>query len=60
MAGESGPPMDYGGELDFDEWIHRLTTKHEILPERLLKVACQRLKDILIEENNVQPVQLPV
>merc|ERR1711933_559434 len=33
---------------------------HEILPERLLKAACQRLKDVLIEENNAQPVQLPV
>lgn len=54
------PPQDTGGDLDFDEWIDRLKNRYEILPERLLKVACQRLKDILIEENNVQPVQLPV
>jgi len=46
--------------LDLDEWIERLKTKYDILPERLLKVACHRLKEILIEENNVQPVQLPV
>lgn len=60
FAGRSAPPVDSGGSLDCDEWIDRLKNKHEILPERLLKVACQRLKDILIEENNVQPVQLPV
>merc|ERR1719421_2805155 len=54
------PPADGGGGLDYDEWIDRLRTKHEILPERLLKIACHKLKDILIEENNVQPVQLPV
>lgn len=54
------PPADGGGGLDVAEWISRLQTKYEILPERLLKVACHRLKDILIEENNVQPVQLPV
>mmetsp|Transcript_92583 Transcript_92583/g.145308 ORF Transcript_92583/g.145308 Transcript_92583/m.145308 type:complete len:336 (-) Transcript_92583:79-1086(-) len=56
---EATPPAD-GGAFDLDEWIFRLKTKSEILPERLLKVACHRLKDILIEENNVQPVQLPV
>lgn len=53
-------PRDSGGAFVLDEWIPRLKTKYEILPERLLKIACQRLKDILIEENNVQPVQLPV
>jgi len=61
MAAEGvTPPQDHGGGLDLDEWIERMKVKSEILPERLLKVACQRLKDILIEENNVQPVQLPV
>mmetsp|Transcript_57329 Transcript_57329/g.136262 ORF Transcript_57329/g.136262 Transcript_57329/m.136262 type:complete len:325 (+) Transcript_57329:53-1027(+) len=54
-----GPPGTPG--LDLDEWIQRLmTSKHQILPERFLKAACQRLKEILIEENNVQPVRLPV
>jgi serine/threonine-protein phosphatase 6 catalytic subunit len=56
----SAPPADGNGALDFDEWISRLQTKHDILPEQLLKVACHRLKEILIEENNVQPVNLPV
>eukprot|EP00928_Gymnodinium_smaydae_P061966 TRINITY_DN45915_c0_g1_i1.p1 TRINITY_DN45915_c0_g1~~TRINITY_DN45915_c0_g1_i1.p1 ORF type:complete len:331 (+),score=52.93 TRINITY_DN45915_c0_g1_i1:227-1219(+) len=54
------PPRETSGELDLDEWIDRLRTKHEILPERTLKVACYHLKEILIEENNVHPVQLPV
>mmetsp|Transcript_108587 Transcript_108587/g.188582 ORF Transcript_108587/g.188582 Transcript_108587/m.188582 type:complete len:333 (+) Transcript_108587:152-1150(+) len=53
VAGDSGA-------FDLDEWITRLKTKHNILPERLLKIACHKLKEILIEENNVQPVQLPV
>lgn len=43
-----------------DVLISRLKGQTDILPERLLKVACQQLKEILIEENNVQPVQLPV
>lgn len=32
---------------------------NELLPERLLKMACVRLKELLIEENNVEPVPLP-
>lgn len=48
------------GAFDLDEWIARLKTKHNILPEKILKIACHKLKEILIEENNVQPVQLPV
>jgi serine/threonine-protein phosphatase 6 catalytic subunit len=60
VAMDSSPPVDNGSSLDYDEWISRLETKHDILPERLLKAACQRLKEILIEENNVQPVHLPV
>lgn len=56
----SVPPKDAGSDLDLDDRIDRLKTKHEILPERLLKIACQKVKEILIEENNVQPVQLPV
>lgn len=59
-GGSCPPPQDSGGDLDLDEWISRLKTSHQILPERLLKVACQRLKEVLIEENNVQPVRLPV
>lgn len=58
-------PRDTGGDLDLDDWISRLMsardiTTRDILPERLLKIACQKLKELLIEENNVQPVHLPV
>lgn len=53
-------PQERGDDLDLDDWIERLQTNHQILPERLLKVACLKLKEILIEENNVQPVNLPV
>lgn len=57
----SAPPPDQGGGLDLDDCISRLVRpKPELLPERLLKMACQRLREILIEENNVQPVHLPV
>ena len=34
--------------------------KGEILPERQLRQICELIKDILIEENNVQPVSAPV
>jgi len=54
------PRREPPATLDLDAWIEQLKTQHDILPERLLKIACHKLKDILIEENNVQPVQLPV
>eukprot|EP00929_Paragymnodinium_shiwhaense_P034530 TRINITY_DN18773_c0_g2_i1.p1 TRINITY_DN18773_c0_g2~~TRINITY_DN18773_c0_g2_i1.p1 ORF type:complete len:334 (+),score=56.19 TRINITY_DN18773_c0_g2_i1:157-1158(+) len=52
-----------GGDLDLDVWLERLRSpadRPELMPERLLKIACQRLREILIEESNVQPVALPV
>ncbi|CAE7932349.1 FYPP [Symbiodinium sp. KB8] len=53
-----------GSDFDLDQLIHKLKRDGdivpEILPERVLKLACQQLKNILIEESNVQPVQLPV
>lgn len=60
MTATSDSPDTTTGCLDVDAWIKRVMVQHEILPERELKMACQCLKDILIEENNVQPVQLPV
>lgn len=59
-TGSASLGSDSRGDPELDEWLHRLRSKHEILPERQLKVACQKLKEILIEENNVHPVQLPV
>ena len=42
-----------------DEWLARL---HEgkCLPEKDLRELCERTKEILMEESNVQPVQAPV
>ena len=31
-----------------------------ILPERDLRMLCEKIKEILIEESNVQPVSAPV
>jgi serine/threonine-protein phosphatase 6 catalytic subunit len=31
-----------------------------VLPERDLRMLCERIKEILIEESNVQPVSAPV
>jgi len=45
---------------DLDYWICRLRDHHDFLPEKELKIACQRLREILMEENNVQPVRTPV
>jgi len=56
----TSPPPDVGGELNLEDWIDRMKTQQAILPERLLKKACQMIKEILVEENNVQPVCLPV
>ncbi|KAI5454369.1 sporulation-induced protein [Naganishia albida] len=44
---------------DPDQWInHLLQCKH--LPERQMKILCQRVLSILMEESNVQPVEAPV
>lgn len=44
-----------------DQWVAQFRKDPpEILSEADLKFVCQRVKDILIEENNVQPVATPV
>eukprot|EP00930_Biecheleria_cincta_P003778 TRINITY_DN104697_c0_g1_i1.p1 TRINITY_DN104697_c0_g1~~TRINITY_DN104697_c0_g1_i1.p1 ORF type:complete len:329 (-),score=63.25 TRINITY_DN104697_c0_g1_i1:63-1049(-) len=55
-----GAPAATGGDLNLDELILRLQKDTELLSERQLKIACQKLRSILVEESNVQPVQLPV
>ncbi|CAM9254209.1 unnamed protein product, partial [Choristocarpus tenellus] len=42
-----------------DEWIQTLTNG-DCLAERDLKKLCNMVKDLLIEENNVQLVSSPV
>jgi serine/threonine-protein phosphatase 6 catalytic subunit len=45
--------------MDIDRHLSGLV-KGEILPERDLKVICDRAKEIFLEESNVQPVRSPV
>lgn len=59
---------------DPDQWISHVRTHlhmdpqltyHQLLqckhlPERQMKLLCARVRDLLLEESNVQPVQSPV
>jgi serine/threonine-protein phosphatase 6 catalytic subunit len=45
--------------LDLDEWIEKVK-KCESLQEEELKALCEYVKEILVEESNVQPVNAPV
>jgi serine/threonine-protein phosphatase 6 catalytic subunit len=45
--------------MDIDECI-QLIKKGEILPERTLQSCCEKVKELLMEESNVQPVSAPV
>lgn len=42
-----------------DEWIETLK-KCQFLPERDIKRLCEKVKELLMEESNVQPVSSPV
>merc|ERR1711935_508321 len=44
---------------DVDNWLETVR-EGTILPERELRVLCEKVKEILIEESNVQPVKAPV
>ena len=47
------------GKSDVDSWL--ATVKDGgVLPERDLRILCEKIKEILIEESNVQPVSAPV
>jgi|TARA_B110000503_G_C7045809_1_gene370178 hypothetical protein len=47
------------GQDIIDNWLE--TVKNgTILPERELRILCEKVKEILIEESNVQPVKAPV
>jgi serine/threonine-protein phosphatase 6 catalytic subunit len=44
---------------DPDKWIdHLMTCQH--LPEPEMKILCERVRAILMEESNIQPVSSPV
>jgi serine/threonine-protein phosphatase 6 catalytic subunit len=47
------------GQGDVDAWLE--TVKNGgVLPERELRILCEKVKELLIEESNVQPVKAPV
>eukprot|EP00698_Gefionella_okellyi_P020216 TRINITY_DN6320_c0_g1_i1.p1 TRINITY_DN6320_c0_g1~~TRINITY_DN6320_c0_g1_i1.p1 ORF type:complete len:319 (-),score=52.73 TRINITY_DN6320_c0_g1_i1:71-982(-) len=45
--------------MDLDKWIEK-ARKCEFLPEDDLRALCEFVKELLIEESNVQPVASPV
>ncbi|GMH40886.1 hypothetical protein BSKO_08790 [Bryopsis sp. KO-2023] len=45
--------------VDLDVWIEKVK-KCEVLEEQELKALCEHVKEILVEESNVQPVNSPV
>ena len=45
--------------MDIDKCINMLK-RGEILSEKVLRRCCEKVKEILIEESNVQPVNSPV
>lgn len=44
---------------DVDQWLDTVKGGG-VLPERDLRILCEKVKEILIEESNVQPVSAPV
>ena len=49
----------YSGTSDADKWIAQLLEcKH--LTESEMKTLCDRVRNILMEESNIQPVSTPV
>jgi len=45
--------------MDLDKFLNDLK-EGQCLPERDLRMVCEKVKEILIEESNVQPVSAPV
>ena len=45
--------------MDVDALIEQVL-KRQVTPEQTVKVLCRRVKALLFEESNVQPVQAPV
>jgi hypothetical protein len=45
--------------VDIDSWLN-IVKGGGVLPERDLRILCEKVKEILIEESNVQPVSAPV
>ena len=45
--------------MDIDECISMIKDG-KILSEKQLRIVCEKVKELLIEESNVQPVNSPV
>lgn len=43
------------GQVDVDSWLE-IVKDGKILPERDLRILCEKVKELLMEESNVQPV----
>lgn len=46
-------------KIDPDAWINTVKDGG-LLTERDLRVLCEKIKELLVEESNVQPVSAPV
>lgn len=46
--------------FDIDEYLSNLRKGKYCLPERDLRLICEKVKELLAEESNVQPVSAPV
>lgn len=46
-------------KTDIDSWL-AYVKDGGVIPERDLRILCEKVKEILIEESNVQPVSAPV
>jgi hypothetical protein len=45
--------------MSVDTWLASLKDA-KCIPEKDLRTLCERVKELLIEENNAQPVRAPV
>jgi hypothetical protein len=50
--------MDTSG-MDVDKWMEHVKTC-KFLEEPDLKMLCEKVKELLLEESNVQPVASPI
>ncbi|KAK4223193.1 Metallo-dependent phosphatase-like protein [Podospora fimiseda] len=52
-------PAKLSPNADIDEWLEEARQCH-YLPEHVMKQLCERVKEVLMEESNIQPVVTPV
>lgn len=52
-------PAKLSPNADIDEWLEEAKQCH-YLPEPVMKQLCERVKEVLMEESNIQPVVTPV